>query len=284
MPTKLRTGTTPALVRYYYRHVKPGHFLLPGVIVEARFPHGGFSLRAMKLLYLMLAETRWSFASRIRRHTITLGKIRETAHLTIGEANALVMELREEKAAFPVEYTNQDRLKPPRTETAAFLGEAELSDGGPGGAAAIITYRFSDTLIRLMRADDRFTPLELSRVRSLRSAYAVRLLGIVSLRTLLTRPKETFTLSDLRARLGVERGTLERWADFRRIALDPAISEIGSSGDVRLGYEPVLSGRKVTEITLWWFREDPARRAPNAVTGAVSDAAAGGKAGNPGTT
>jgi hypothetical protein len=65
----------------------------------------------------------------------------------------------------------------------------------------------------------------------------------------LTEPLE-ISIDDLKARLGVE-GKYERWDNFRRKILDPALKEVNSEKrgcDINVSYEYLKTGKKVTHL------------------------------------
>ena len=67
---------------------------------------------------------------------------------------------------------------------------------------------------------------------------------------------EDIDLDDLRDLLGVPAGKLTRWADLRRFALDPAISEVDHLAGFHAHYTPIKRGRRITGVRLTWGRKD----------------------------
>ena len=59
-------------------------------------------------------------------------------------------------------------------------------------------------------------------------------------------------LDALREMLGLSGGTLSRWQDMRRFALDPAVAEINHLAGFHAGYMPLKRGRRVVGVRLSW--------------------------------
>jgi hypothetical protein len=63
---------------------------------------------------------------------------------------------------------------------------------------------------------------------------------------------KTFTVAELRAVLGTPDGTLDRFADFNRRAVQPAIAEINQTSRLTLTATPRKVGRTVASVTIAW--------------------------------
>ncbi|MDQ7055261.1 MAG: replication initiation protein [Persephonella sp.] len=98
----------------------------------------------------------------------------------------------------------------------------------------------------LLELKQRFTKIPLKQVLQLRSKYAIRLYE------LLKRYEDTGFRTDyipeLREKLGVKEGEYERFFDFERRVLKPAIKEINEKTDLEVSYEKKKTGRKITHI------------------------------------
>ena len=67
---------------------------------------------------------------------------------------------------------------------------------------------------------------------------------------------ETFELEALRAALGVPKGKMERWQDFRRFCLEPAAAEVDALSSCHVQVSPVKKGRAITHVELRWFPKE----------------------------
>ncbi len=98
----------------------------------------------------------------------------------------------------------------------------------------------------LLELKERFTKIPLKQILQLRSKYAIRLYE------LLKRYKDTGFRTDyipeLREKLGVEKGEYERFFDFERRVLKPAIKEINEKTDLKVSYTKKKTGRRITHI------------------------------------
>lgn len=72
------------------------------------------------------------------------------------------------------------------------------------------------------------------------------------------RSVERFDLDQLRGVLGVPRGKLTSWSNFKLRALDPAMAEVNALSDYIVAFEPIRTGRSVTHVDLRWWRKDGA--------------------------
>ena len=69
---------------------------------------------------------------------------------------------------------------------------------------------------------------------------------------------ETFTVSEFRALLGVPQGKLERFADFNKYCLKPAIDEVNQLTDFIVQIGAIKKGRAVEKLHMTWFKKSPA--------------------------
>ena len=56
--------------------------------------------------------------------------------------------------------------------------------------------------------------------------------------------------------LGVEPGRLKEFKHLNLRAIQPAVIEVNGLSDLGCGIEPVLSGRKVTGMKLYWWKKN----------------------------
>ncbi|MCO7175372.1 replication initiation protein [Sporolactobacillus kofuensis] len=82
----------------------------------------------------------------------------------------------------------------------------------------------------------------------LKSKYSSRLYELFRIHQGQEIPELTLTLDQLRYLADVGKGKLERWADLKRRVIEPAIEEINQTGTFRITYEPLKSGRSVTQV------------------------------------
>jgi plasmid replication initiation protein len=93
---------------------------------------------------------------------------------------------------------------------------------------------------------------------ALRSKYSIRLYEMVERRIGLTKQYEQFTIEEFRALLGVPEGKLDRYADFNKHCLKPALDEVNHLTDFVVEVMAIKKGRAVEKLQLSWFKKSPA--------------------------
>ena len=100
----------------------------------------------------------------------------------------------------------------------------------------------------LLQLKECFTQYQLGEILKLRSKYAFRLYELCKKNELLGKYK--YEVEKLRELLGVEKGELKLWADFRRYCLEPAIKEINKKTDLYVSYKAEKLGRRFKWVIL----------------------------------
>ena len=127
--------------------------------------------------------------------------------------------------------------------------EADSDDG-------LFRYRFDKDLRKIILDSSIFARIRAEVTFALSSKYALALYEMVQKRGNLKHVwAETFTLDELRELLGVPKGKLSVFADFKRRALQPALLEVNALGDYGVKMYPVKTGRAVTAIKMQWWRK-----------------------------
>ncbi len=98
----------------------------------------------------------------------------------------------------------------------------------------------------LLALKEKFTDIPLKIILRLRSKYAIRLYE------LLRRYKDTGfridSVTELREKLGVEKGEYPRFEAFERKVLKTAVKEINRETDLLVSYQKIKKGRKIVQI------------------------------------
>lgn len=233
--------------------------IVAGEIADLRFHGKPLSLRASKLLHLLVRAAGADACERMT-HSVTVSELNETFHLSVAEFIEVARELA--STAVQLRYVNKrgrDAIK-----VGPMLADLER-EVDEGSEPAIVSWEFSPVTRVLLSTSDHWAALSRQAVLAFESRYALRLYEIVSLRGgLQFKRKERFDLDDLRRRLGVEPGKLERWVHLKQRVLDPAVAEVTHLSGLAISYEVVKTGRKVTAIDLSWREVDKAGRAAQA--------------------
>lgn len=125
-------------------------------------------------------------------------------------------------------------------------------------AVGKVRYKFDEEFRKVMENSDLYAVLDYRTSLALSSRYAHRLHDMIALRAGRSKTVERFSIEDMRARLGVQTGRLETWSNFKKFALDAAISEVNQSSRFEVSYHVSKRERRATvEIELSWkVKED----------------------------
>lgn len=113
-----------------------------------------------------------------------------------------------------------------------WLSSAEYFDGA-GEVELCFDPKLKPYLLQLKEC---FTSYRLKNVVRLRSTYSVRLYELLV--QYAAKGERSFTLSELRDLLAIEKGSYSTWKDFKRNALEPAKKELAEHTDLVFKYEP----------------------------------------------
>ncbi|WP_158967179.1 replication initiation protein [Chachezhania sediminis] len=141
----------------------------------------------------------------------------------------------------------------PAIERVQLLGgnlEMARSDG-------LFEYEIPPRLRKIISNSTVFARLQREVMFALSSKYALTLYEMVQKRgNLRWKSSETFSLEAMRGVLGVPKGKLTSWSNFRLRAIDPAVAEVSALSDYMVEIHPIKTGRSVTHVELRWWRKD----------------------------
>jgi len=168
------------------------------------------------------------------------------------------------------------RLANAKTRTVQLLGatdmdEEEREDG-------ILIYDFPLKLTEILRDSELYARMQMKVIASFNSKYALSLYETISARINLRKSSEAIDIETLRLWLGVEMGKLGTWSDLRRMALEPALSEVNGLSPYSVEAEPIKRGRKVVQVKLTWAKKQPFSPSEQAAAREVNRAKVGRKA------
>lgn len=133
------------------------------------------------------------------------------------------------------------------------LGANTLHDREDG----FFYYTFPRELIAIIKDSHVFARLRSQVMHAIRSKYALRLYEVIEKRINLERKRwEDFSVERLRNLLGVDKSKLQRFSDFNKYALQPALREVNELSGYHVEAKQIRKGRRVTGITLLWFHSD----------------------------
>ncbi|MFT4117922.1 replication initiation protein [Bradyrhizobium sp.] len=118
-------------------------------------------------------------------------------------------------------------------------------------------YTFPADLLAVITQSKAWATIKSHIMYSLRSKYSIRLYEMIERRIGMAKQSEEFTVDELRGMLGVPEGKLERFADFNKYCLKPALQEVNFLSDFVVDIGVVKRGRAVEKLFVTWLRKDP---------------------------
>lgn len=118
-------------------------------------------------------------------------------------------------------------------------------------------YTFPPDLLVVIAQSNAWATLKSHIMYALRSKYSIRLYEMIERRIGLIKQAEEFSIDDLRAMLGVPDGKLQRYADFNKYCLKPALDEVNQLCDFTVDVMPVKKGRHVEKLFMTWCKKSP---------------------------
>ena len=118
-------------------------------------------------------------------------------------------------------------------------------------------YTFPPDLLAVIQQSKAWATIKSHIMYALRSKYSIRLYEMVERRIGLMKQHEEFTVDEFRAMLGVPEGKLERFADFNKHCLKPALEEVNHLTDFVVQVMAIKKGRAVEKLHMSWFKKSP---------------------------
>ena len=233
---------------------RPDQIVAAGEILDLRFGGGAkaLSLRAAKLLHLLVAATG-AAACEDKVHVLPIERL-NTFHVSLEEFVETCRELFGTMVRLEIKNTKGE----PAIKLGPLLSDLERDMDFAGE----IRFQLSPVLRTVLAQSNYWAVLSRRAVLAFESRYALRLYEIVAVRAgLVVKTSETFSIDELRERLGVPYGKLTRWPDLRRFVLDRALAEVNQLSGFEVTYEPIKRGRSFRGVRLSWSQLDTGGRA-----------------------
>jgi plasmid replication initiation protein len=113
-------------------------------------------------------------------------------------------------------------------------------------------YTFPPYLLAAIQQSKAWATIKTHIMYALRSKYSIRLYEMVERRIGLMKQYEEFTVDELRAMLGVPEGKLERFAEFNKHCLKPALGEVNQLTDFATISVSTYRGRGRSRCSRRW--------------------------------
>lgn len=228
--------------------------VLPAEVARGTYMRNAPSLSALKVMHLMIGKAGGRMAEDVR-HELRLSELREIDGMKNHDRASLAPLFAELAGAVLV---NDDPEAMVMT-IGGLLDEARIDYRHEVSGDLLVTWYFGRTFRRMAEESNHWAILDRQTVFHLGSKYAVLLFQhIASLVNLDHLASKTFSVEDLRAVLGIEKGKIKRFADLNRDVVKPAIAEINQLSRLNITATPNKIGRTVASVTITWeVKDDP---------------------------
>lgn len=234
------------------REDRPEELVSSGYHADMIFRAGqrALSLRAGKLWHILVKLVGADLSDE-RMHTVSLAELSDTGlgHMTRSER---IEALRELQTTLIELKKPSIKVKGLRYVSGPLLAHVERDEDDAGN----LVFEFSRTAREIFANSEHWAILSKRAVLSFESRYSLRLYEMIAARVNLNYvTSETYSIEDLRSRLGVEIDKMTRWADFRRFVLEAAIAEVNQLSGFRIRYEAIKRSRAVASVKLYWAKK-----------------------------
>lgn len=228
--------------------------VLPAEVARGTYMRNAPSLAALKIMHLMIGKAGGRMAEDVR-HELRLSELREIEGMKNHDRASLAPLFAELAGAVLV---NDDPEAMVMT-IGGLLDEARIDYRHEVSGDLLVTWYFGRTFRRMAEESNHWAILDRQTVFHLGSKYAVLLFQhIASLVNLDHVASKTFSIEDLRAVLGIEKGKLERFSNLNQRVIQPVIAEINQLSRLILTATPNKIGRTVASVTIAWdVKDDP---------------------------
>ena len=227
--------------------------VLPAEVAQGVYIKHAPSLQSLKLMHLMIAKAGGRMADDVR-HEMRLSDLKKIEGMRNHTRQTLV-PLFEELSAAVLTIDDADKMT---TTVGGLLDQAKIDYRHEVSGDVKISWTFRTTFKELARDSNHWAILDRQAVFHLTSKYSVLLFQhISSLTNLKHITSKRFTVSGLRAVLGVAEGKVKRFGDLKRDVIAPAIAEINSDlTRLHLTATYHKIGRTVSEVEIAWDVEE----------------------------
>lgn len=118
-------------------------------------------------------------------------------------------------------------------------------------------YTFPADLLAVISQSKAWATIKSHIMYALRSKYSIRLYEMIERRIGMMKQYEEFTVEEFRALLGVPDGKLDRYADFNKHCLKPALEEVNHLTDFEVTVMAIKKGRTVEKLGMSWLKKSP---------------------------
>lgn len=230
--------------------------VLPVEVARGVYIENPPGAEALKLMHLLIGKAGGRMADDVR-HELRLADIKKIDGMrnhTRSTLRKLFVELAGAVIVFDDSEAQCELI-------GGFLDRAKLDYRHELSDELLIAWWFGGAFREMAERSCHWAILDRHTVFALSSKYSILLFQhIASLVNLDHVVSKTFSVADLRKIMGVPEGKMERFADFRRFALEAAIAEINQTSRLHLTTSTNKIGRTVASVTISWTEKDLAEK------------------------
>lgn len=222
--------------------------VLPAEVARGVYVENAPSAESLKLMHLLIGTAGGRMADDVR-HELRLADVKAIKGMrnhSRGTLRQLFIELKQAVLIFDDKETQCEVI-------GGFMDEIRIDHQDKTTENLMITWYFGRTFRAMADQSCHWAIMDRQTVFALSSKYSIMLFQhISSLTNLNYVTSKTFTVSELRAVLGVADGKLVAWNDVNKRALKPAIAEINQTSRLTLTATPRKIGRTVASVEIAW--------------------------------
>jgi hypothetical protein len=220
----------------------------PSEVARGVFMQNPPSLRALKLMHLMISKAGGRMADDVR-HDVRLSEICAIDGMSLHDRKT-IQPLFEELRAAVMTYDEPDAK---RCTIGGLLDQAVIDYRDEVSGDILISWYFGRMFRDMAAKSNHWAILDRQTVFHLGSKYSVLLFQhIASLINLKYVTSKSFTVPELRAVFGIPEGRVKRFADLRKDVLFPAIEDINKQSRFILTTKLIKRGRTVSHVEIAW--------------------------------
>ncbi len=222
--------------------------VLPAEVARGVYIENPPGAEALKLMHLLIGKAGGRMAEDVR-HELRLADIKKIDGMR-NHSRATLRKLFIELAGAVIVF---DDTEAQCEIIGGFLDRAKLDYRHEVSDDLLVAWWFGGAFREMAEKSYHWAIMDRQTVFALSSKYSILLFQhVASLVNLNHVTSKTFTVTELRAVLGVPDGKLKRWNDVNNFALTPAIAEINHTSRLTLTAIPNKIGRTVASVTIAW--------------------------------
>lgn len=222
--------------------------VLPAEVARGVYIENPPGAEALKLMHLLIGTAGGRMAEDVR-HELRLADIKKIDGMR-NHSRATLRKLFIELAGAVMVF---DDTEAQCEIIGGFLDRAKLDYRHEVSDDLLVAWWFGGAFREMAEKSCHWAIMDRQTVFALSSKYSILLFQhVASLVNLDHVTSKTFTVSEMRAVLGVPDEKLKRWTHLNRDAIQPAIAEINQTSRLTLTATPRKVGRTVASVTIAW--------------------------------